>query len=339
MRVLQATKGVELVAVADPDEAKTRHVCQERAIPHGCSTLAELLAVPLDFVVIATPLPLHVSQVVEALAQGVHVLSEVPAVATREECDVLLEAVERSGRCYMLAENYCYLTVIDLVTQLAARGEFGTIFYAEAEYVSNQPTQWRDEAGRPTWRTSMQPITYLTHSLGPIMWVTGQYPVEVACYGTGDHFVPGYTDLQVALFRMTDGSVARVTVSFANTHWGGFRYAFMGTRGSLDTGWLGKDPVEFYSPQIPHVRAPLHLPISFTFLGKGQPASLTGHGSVAWEMVQDFLQAIRAGTPPPIGVYDAIMYSLPGICAVEAARRGQPVAIPQYQTRRPGHRR
>jgi predicted dehydrogenase len=334
VRVFNARPDAEVVAVADLDPERLATVCQEYRIPYGVAQLPDLLEIDLDVVVIATPVPRHAGDVVAALERGAHVLSEVPAIASVDECETLIAAVERSGCQYMLAENCCYWAFVDTVKQLNAHGDFGTIFYAEAEYIHNIPHLRRDADGQPTWRAALDPITYITHSLGPIVWVTGQYPVEVTCYETSNHCEPGGVDLQVAIFRMTDGGLARITCSFANAHWGHHRFAFFGTRASLDTGSVGVDEPKFWSPAIPNVTAPVRLPVGTNFPRAPRAATLGGHGTTEWYLVDAFLQAIRDGTRPPIDVYDAIMYSLPGLCARDSARTGRPVTIPQFQTRR-----
>lgn len=45
------------------------------------------------------------------------------------------------------------------------------------------------------------------------------------------------------------------------------------------------------------------------------------------------LEALRTDSPPPIDVYDAVMFSLPGLVAKEAAASGQVLPIPQLQRR------
>ena len=66
------------------------------------------LGADMDIVMIATPIPLHTEQTVKALESGRHVLCEQTVAYTVEECARTLEAVKRSGRVYMMAENYCY---------------------------------------------------------------------------------------------------------------------------------------------------------------------------------------------------------------------------------------
>jgi predicted dehydrogenase len=311
-------------------------VCRDHGVARGCATLSELPDHELDFVVIATPLPLHGAHAVEALDRGVHVLSEVTAVDSLEEAEALASAVERSGKLYMMGENCCYWGVVQAARALHTKGAFGTVFYAEAEYIHDVQHLMHDQAGRPTWRARRNdPIVYCTHSLGPIFSITGQYPTEVTCAGTGSHFVPGMQDLQTALIRLTDGGLVRLTISFTNAHWGHHRYHLMGTRATLDTGWIGHDQPRFWTKDVPNLERPISLPLSTRITEGPAAAAQSGHGGADWYVVQAFLHSLRTGERPAIDVYDALMYTLPGVCAREsAASRGHPVPIPQYQLRR-----
>jgi predicted dehydrogenase len=337
VRVLQALDGVEVAAVADLDGGLVERVRLEHQIARGCASLDELLDADLDFVVIATPLPLHGAHAVAALDRGLHVLSEVTAAATAAECEALVAAVERSGRQYMMAENCCYWAFVQAAKAMHERGAFGEVFFAEAEYIHDVRHLMRDAQGRPTWRAQrLEPIVYCTHSLGPLLWITVQYPTEVICAGTGSHFEPGLQDLQTALVRMTGGGLARITVSFTNARWAGHRYTLMGTRASLDTGWVGRDQPRFWTTDVPHLQAPVQLPLSTDVPGSPAAARLGGHGTAEWYMLGAFVESVRTGARPPIDVYDAVMYTLPGILGRDSAARGSvPVPVPQYQHRRP----
>ncbi|HEX2514924.1 MAG TPA: Gfo/Idh/MocA family oxidoreductase [Chloroflexota bacterium] len=336
-RQLAAAPDVELVAVADLDGERVETVCRAHGVARGCSSLEELLEVGLDLVVIATPIPLHAGQSIAALERGVHVLCEVTAVETLDEAEQLVAAVQRSGRRYMMAENACYWGVVDAARALHARGAFGTIFYAEAEYIHALQQRMFDAQGDPTWRARWQdPIIYCTHSLGPLMAITGEYPTEVVCLGSGSHFVPGQQDLQTALVRLTGGGLVRLTVSFTNTHWGHHRYHLLGTRATLDTGWIGQDTPRFRSTDLPHAERPIELPLSTAMPGAPAAARQAGHGGADWFVLRAFLDSLAGGARPPIDVYDALMMTLPGLCAARsAAQGGRPVPIPQYQLRRP----
>ena len=228
VRVLQAMDGVSVTAIADKNSERRETVCAEHHVPKGVASLEELLEEDLDLVVVATPAPQHAEHSIQVLQAGVNVLSEIPILATREEADQLVAAQEKSDGLYMCGENCNYWAYVDSLKRLNQRGDFGEIFAAEAEYIHNIKRLRRDEHGNLFWRASMPPITYLTHSLGPVMWVTGQYPVEVVCLGTREHYESHLTDIEVAIFRMTDDSIVRISCSFANSHWGNHRHVFHG---------------------------------------------------------------------------------------------------------------
>ncbi len=94
-------------------------------------------------------------------------------------------------------------------------------------------------------------------------------------------------------------------------------------------GRWGIDEPKYLAKSLPNVAGPVRLPIGADFPCAPAAAKLGAHGTSEWYMVADFLRSIHEGGRPPIDVYDALMYSLPGLCARDSARAGRPVAIPQ----------
>src|SRR5690349_408004 len=68
----------------------------------------ELFELRPDAVVVASHGKVQVEHAVLSMEAGCHVLSEVPGAYTVEECIRLRDAVERTGKTYMLGENTCY---------------------------------------------------------------------------------------------------------------------------------------------------------------------------------------------------------------------------------------
>ena len=175
---------VELTAVADYDETLVARVRQDFPSAQGYRSLDELLDADLDFVVLATPLPQHAAHAISALDRGLHVLPEVTAAATLDEADALVQAVERNGKQYMMAENCYYWGVVEAAQALREQRQFGAVFYAEAEYTHDVQHLMHDASGRPTWRAErMDPILYCTHSFGPLLTITGDYPPRSSAWG------------------------------------------------------------------------------------------------------------------------------------------------------------
>src|SRR5262249_35394387 len=201
-----------------------------------------MLEADLDAVVIATPMHLHVPQSVAALQKGKHVLSEVTAAVSLEECPRLVQAVHECGRTYMMAENYCYTKANVLIQHLAREGLFGDIYYAEGAYIHDCRAIHYDAQGTPTWRTVWQVgkngCTYGTHSLGLVIPCLERKVVTVACLGSGVHPEPRHRmdDTVTMLGKTERGGLVNIRVDMQShrphnmTH-----YALQGTKGAYQS--------------------------------------------------------------------------------------------------------
>ena len=88
-----------------------------------------------DVVVVSSPMQYHAPQAIAALQRNIHVLSEVTAAVSVDECRWLVQACSRSDAIYMMAENYMYMKPNILVQALVEAGLFGETYYAEGEYL------------------------------------------------------------------------------------------------------------------------------------------------------------------------------------------------------------
>lgn len=168
---------IELTAICDTSEQVRSDWLKTNPSITAYESFEKLLDDPVvDAVFIATPMTLHAKQAVMALNAGKHVLSEVIAAVTMEECWELVEAVERTGYTYMMAENYCYRRETMFVRNMAEMGAFGEITFAEGGYIHDCRDLNIHIDGTRTWRGNLRAGTsqtsrgngYPTHSLGPV---------------------------------------------------------------------------------------------------------------------------------------------------------------------------
>jgi predicted dehydrogenase len=127
----------------------------------------------IDAVCLATPVHLHARQAIAALNAGKHVLSEVTAAYTLEECRDLVAAVERTGHTYMMAENYCFTEPVLQIQNMVEQGVFGDLTYASGSYIHDCRNLLFTADDELTWRGELRrdfgPANgYPTHSLGPV---------------------------------------------------------------------------------------------------------------------------------------------------------------------------
>jgi predicted dehydrogenase len=173
-RALEAfSERVGLTAVCDLSEEVRARWKSNYPWVETFASYEELLAkADCNAVFIATPMLLHAGQAVQALQAGKHVVSEVIAAATIDDCWQLVETVERTGLVYMLAENYCYMRPNMMVLNMAQQGLFGEITYAEGAYIHDCRNLLFSPDAETTWRGQLRRQfncnTYPTHSLGPV---------------------------------------------------------------------------------------------------------------------------------------------------------------------------
>jgi len=255
-----------VVAVCDKREDRLQLLKQTYGAGSLYRDFHEFLKNPkLEAVALFTPAPFHVDMAVEALKAGKHVISAVPAGLSVEELERLLETVKASGLKYMMAETSRYRPQVLTCMGMMKRGEFGNIFYSEAEYhhtglapyaygtsfdcQSCTFIQSIDQVKKqnidvsklvPTWSWGYPPMLYPTHCTGMILPVIQERFVEVTAYGWGD----GHEMLRkntygnnpffhtVGLFKTSKGNSARISIGWHLAAGGTERGVFYGDRGS-----------------------------------------------------------------------------------------------------------
>ena len=349
---LRAHPDAELTALCEIDPAALERQGREFEVDLLFADYEQMLD-SVDAVVVATPMHLHATQAILALRAGKHVLSEVTAAVTLDECWRLLDAVRESTATYMLSENYCYMADNILVRELVREGLFGEIYFGEGEYLHEVRDMHHFPDGRPTWRSFWQVgvngSTYPTHSLGPVMqWFTALDPQErvdrVICVGSGIHTEPEHPhdDTTLLLCTLASGKLVKVRLDMMSNrpHLPAF-YSVQGTRGVYEGArqsgqrgivWVGESeaggkrqwrPISDFDDRMPRERREMT-----------EAARKAGHGGGDYFVVKDFVDAALGRTPPAIDIYTALEWTAAGLCSqVSLANRGAAISVPNFRDR------
>ena len=168
---------LELVAICDTSEEVRANWLDSNPSLKAFDSFERMVDdTGIDAVFIATPMTLHAKQAIQGLEAGKHVLSEVIAAVTLEECWQLVETVERTKHTYMMSENYCYRRETMFIRNMTELGAFGDITFAEGAYIHDCRDLNIYIDGTRTWRGNLRAGNsqtsrgngYPTHSLGPI---------------------------------------------------------------------------------------------------------------------------------------------------------------------------
>lgn len=347
---LQAMENVELAALCEKNPELLQRQADQYGVAGRYLDFEEMLDA-VDAVVIATPMQLHTPQAILALQAGKHVISEVTAAVSLEECWQLLDAVKSSGKTYMMSENYCYRKDNALVKAMAAKGMFGDVYFGEGEYLHEVRNLHHNADGSPTWRYYWQVgqngSTYPTHSLGPVMqWFTAVDPservAEVICVGSGRHTDPEHPhdDTTVLLCKLKSGKLIKVRLDMmSNRPHQMVYYSLQGTRGVYETSrragepgfcWFGESRDGEHREWRALSEFEEHLPEEWR--NPPEAALKAGHGGGDYFVMRDFVRAIETGAPPPIDVYTSLEWTAAGLCSqISIENGGVAVKVPDFR--------
>lgn len=346
---LALAAGVEVPALCDikPDHlerarsivAKARGGRKPEGYQNGPTDYERMLQRDdLDAILVSTGMQLHARIAVAAMRAGKHVLSEVAACMTLQECWDLVDTTERTGKVYMLAENCCSWEHLLVVENMVRQGLFGELTFAECGYVHDCRQLLLEPDGSLTWRGEMvrdgAGDNYPTHNLGPVArWLgvhRGDRLVSLVSRSTGQAALQSYlaeklppehptrklkyqgSDSVSTLVRTAKGVLIDIRHDILSPRpaWGPF-HALQGTKGSFDSRggnqiWLAGrtkeekfESLEGYSKQFEPPK----------WKALGERARGSGHGGADFFVIHDFLEAVRQGGPSPIDVYDAVTWS------------------------------
>ena len=190
IKILLNHNNAELVAVCDKDETILNKV-QKAAQSSHCSiqlfrSFEDFIEYDMDAVVLANYANEHAPYAIRCLRKGKHVLSEVLPCETMAQAVELIETVEETGLVYAYAENYCYMAHSFEMWKRYKQGDIGEVQYAEGEYIHDCTSIWPNitYGDRNHWRNRMYATFYCTHSIGPMLTITGLRPVKVVGFET-----------------------------------------------------------------------------------------------------------------------------------------------------------
>jgi len=316
---------VEAAAICDSDEANLGAAKQSYPEAALFSKFDRMLdEVKLDAILVETPATFHAELCSRALARDIHVMSDVPAVATMAEAQELWRAQQSSRAFYMLGANPNMWGFVDAAVDLVKQGKLGKPYYMEAEYIHDVRSLFEITP----WRQTYESIRYCTHSLGPLLRLIDEDLEWVSCFDTGSHInqQDGQHDAMVAIFRSRSNVVVRLLTSFINNYPAcGHGYRVYGTKGYFERqpGCEGLGPAKtlYYSTECHEKKALHEIPGGETPKESGEKIA-DGHGGADYALLQRFFTAIRDGLPSPISLREGLRMTLPGIAAVESARLG-----------------
>ena len=338
--------GVEVAAICDIDENILNELAEKNNIPHKFRVYEDMLDSDIDAVWVSTPMQLHVPQSIQALMAGKHVMSEVTAGVTMDELWWLIETVEKTGKVYMLAENYCYTPQVQMISNMVQQGLFGEVYFGEGEYIHEVKGMLKKDSyyWRNYWQLGKRGVFYPTHSLGPVMkWFGNERIKSVSCFGSGWHTAPDIRqeDTSLAICQTESGKLIKIRVDCISERPHNMTgYSLQGTKGCYESSrsWQSPDLVWFEGMLEPeedrHFKSLMDFPqfLPERYKNATEEQKNTGHWGGDFFIVQDFIETIKSGGKPPIDVYEACEWTAVGLLSeLSVTNNGRTMDMPDFR--------
>jgi len=349
-RVKRAQDMVEKAGFSRPDgysdgDLAWKQICQREDV---------------ELVYTATPWQWHVPICLEAMRNGKHAATEVPAALSLDDCWELVETSEKTGRYCLMMENCTYDKVEMMILNMVKKGLFGELLHAECGYLHDLRSVKHDMTGEGLWRRAfsrkMNGDLYPTHGLGPIMQCLdinrGNYFDYLVSFGTKSRGLHDYavnrfgsgsdqakerytlSDVVTTVIKTMNGETIVITHDTSSPRPYSRNIQVQGTRGivrkypepEIYIEGMSKtadqwDPLNDYLKKYQH---PVWTELEGASVG-------AGHGGM--DFIEDYrlVNALLKGIEPDMDVYDAaVMSALVELTGKSIAREGKPVKFPDF---------
>ncbi|MGW6619816.1 Gfo/Idh/MocA family protein [Nocardia sp. NPDC055002] len=326
--------GMEVVASCDRDPARRAEAAVHLSSAAVFEDWRVLLDYDLDGVVLANDFDEHAPLAVAFLDRGIHVLSESAACADERQAIALLAAERRSAATYSFAENYVFHPHVRLLRKAVEAREIGRVTLVEADYLhAMSPDDVSGLIGDPNhWRGRIEPTAYCTHTLSPILALTGELPTEVTAFPVDT------TDSRsavVMVVRLSGGGLAVTRHGFLqgepDSHWSWV--SVRGTEGLAESvrapgarAWSVRVRKEGWTTGDGVTRDEERAPAAVT-LPDGTLVEPKAEGTV--RILEGFRACVERGALPLVPVGPAVAASLVGVVGARSLRSGScPVPMP-----------
>jgi predicted dehydrogenase len=291
--------GAKLVAVIDVIEDLAKKVATDHGVKYYTDFHKALEDPAIDALIIAVPTPFHYQLASDAIAQGKHVMCEIPLTPDIAEAYKLRTQAEQAGVILMPDLNFHftpnYVKAKELIDQ-GAIGEPIAVAFSESIAAKDLEAQWpvgswawnaTKSGGYPDFTLSqwgIDLVRWLVGEIADVTWMCNYAPLKDFGRFTGYN--------TVGLIRFSSGAVG--TLHFCATV----------ARGE------GTSRLEVYGDNTKTIQANWNNSLTLTAEGaENETWTFEARGTRAWghrQVDAHFVECVLTGTKPSITATDAI---------------------------------
>lgn len=305
--------GARLVALADPAPGAAARLGETLDVAHIHTDPQALIDNPaVEAVVIVAPARSHAELVVAAARAGKPVFCEKPMAVTLEEADRAIAACAEAGVALQVGFNRRFATSFRTAHELITQGRIGTPQLLRS--LTRDPALHDPAAVKP-WTIFLETLIHDFDTLN--FFNPGARAVQV--YAVADALVRpdfrdrGLLDTAVVTLRYDNGAIATAEANFQAVYGYDVRGEVFGSAGMLTAGDARTSELVCYGAE------------GISQTTQRSDAELLRDAYLA--ELRAFVDAVREGTPVPVGGNDARAALAIALAAIESVQTGQPVAV------------
>lgn len=316
-------KGVEIVALVDPNKANREATMERCGIKVGVDTIEEALQYKPDIASLCTPNHLHMPHAIQLMEAGVDVIVEKPMARTKDECDFMIATAERLGRKLFVAHSMRFGRPQQYLVDVIKSGKLGKPVLCMCSFIGNEYKRMSDP---DLWKCDLE------HSGGGVLIDNGSHMINMllSMFGPVDYVesINGKVlidmdhkgeDTAMVLFKFKNGVICNLAVTFvARAYTFPVGYCGAGIRFEVVTDQAA-------------VSAGNCIPAYYAVDNAGQVIERYDNGDDAPAEYADgavchFIDCIREGKEPIVTMYDGRDV----VVAIEAAYKSAKEGVRVY---------
>ncbi|MBQ8657883.1 MAG: Gfo/Idh/MocA family oxidoreductase [Clostridia bacterium] len=310
-------------------------------------------------IVVATAWEAHIRVSMYAMERGVAVACEVGGSYSIESLWDLVKCYERTQTPIMMIENCCYGKLELMALNMARQGVFGKILHCEGGY-RHDLRQEVTEGNKNRHYRLQQYIhrnteNYPTHEIGPIAKIlninAGNRFVSLYSMGNTPAGLEEYvkdknieelkgvkfqqSDVVTTLIKCQNGETITLHLDTCMPRYYSRGFLVQGTKGLVceenQSIYLEKDFTEEMGKWTNNFNNLDKYYEEYCHpIWEDYNPSKEGHGGIDYLVFDGFFEALKAGKPMPIDVYDMATWMVISVLAEQSMLTGQTVAFPDF---------
>lgn len=299
--------GVQLVGVADEDEARGKEAAEKWGVPFY-HDYRELLAADVDAVIITSENAKHYEHTVAAAKAGKHILCEKPLATTLAAAQEMIDICREQGVILQTAFPVRFHPAVVRAKQLVEQGKVGRIMAIRGTNRGQNPGGWFVD---PAKSGGGAVIDHTVHVVDLMRWFMGVEVREVYAEVDSKFSPTPIDDCGILTMEFENGVFATLDCSWSRNKtfpvWGDVTMEIIGTEGTISLDAFSQK-LDVYSND------------------KGLKWVNWGDDMDS-QLVSDFVASVREQKAPSVTGEDGMRAVEVALAAYQSAESKQPVVI------------